>query len=234
MANYKVSGTDLASIANAIRTKGGTSSQLSFPLDFVSAIGNIPTSQPVLTTKSISANGTYNASSDNADGYSQVTVAVNQRYVVGTFTGTTNGEAKSITIPYQGNGHPVACIIFPSYGVYKSDSPFYTTIQKKAVGIYAFVKNNATSTPDYTNDTDENYAMTIVAYKSSDTASNAFATSYTANSRLLVQGDAVGNSSIYRVVKINSATSISVYIASTDKYGFMKDIEYTYLLLYSS
>ena len=31
---------------------------------------------PVLTTKSITANGTYNASSDNADGYSSVTVSV--------------------------------------------------------------------------------------------------------------------------------------------------------------
>ena len=31
---------------------------------------------PTLTTKSITANGTYNASSDNADGYSSVTVTV--------------------------------------------------------------------------------------------------------------------------------------------------------------
>ena len=33
-------------------------------------------SQPVLITKNITQNGTYNASSDNADGYSQVTVNV--------------------------------------------------------------------------------------------------------------------------------------------------------------
>ena len=34
---------DLTSVANAIRTKGGTSAQLAFPADFVSAIGAIPT-----------------------------------------------------------------------------------------------------------------------------------------------------------------------------------------------
>ena len=34
---------DLASIANAIRTKGGTSAQLAFPIGFVQAIGNIQT-----------------------------------------------------------------------------------------------------------------------------------------------------------------------------------------------
>lgn len=35
--------SDLTSVANAIRTKGGTSAQLAFPADFVSAIAAIPT-----------------------------------------------------------------------------------------------------------------------------------------------------------------------------------------------
>lgn len=35
--------SDLTSVANAIRTKGGTSAQLAFPSGFVSAIGAIPT-----------------------------------------------------------------------------------------------------------------------------------------------------------------------------------------------
>ena len=34
---------DLTSVANAIRTKGGTSASLAFPAGFVSAIGDIPT-----------------------------------------------------------------------------------------------------------------------------------------------------------------------------------------------
>lgn len=38
--------------------------------------GSYVPSVPVLTTKSITANGTYSASSDNADGYSSVTVNV--------------------------------------------------------------------------------------------------------------------------------------------------------------
>lgn len=43
MSNYLVDGADLTSIANAIRTKGGTSAQLAFPAGFVSSIGAIPT-----------------------------------------------------------------------------------------------------------------------------------------------------------------------------------------------
>lgn len=43
MANYIASDTDLTAVANAIRTKGGTSASLAFPADFVSAIGAIET-----------------------------------------------------------------------------------------------------------------------------------------------------------------------------------------------
>ena len=45
-AIYKVTDTELISIANAIRAKGGTSSQLEFPTEFVSAIQNIPAPTP--------------------------------------------------------------------------------------------------------------------------------------------------------------------------------------------
>ena len=43
MTDYFVSDTDLTSMANAIRTKGGTSAPLSFPTGFSTAIANIPT-----------------------------------------------------------------------------------------------------------------------------------------------------------------------------------------------
>lgn len=41
MANYIVSDTDMTSVANAIRTAGGTSSPITFPSGWVTAIGNI-------------------------------------------------------------------------------------------------------------------------------------------------------------------------------------------------
>ena len=39
--------SDLTSVANAIRTKGGTSASLAFPADFVSAIGDIPAGETI-------------------------------------------------------------------------------------------------------------------------------------------------------------------------------------------
>ena len=41
MSSYVVKDTELTSVANAIRTKGGTNASLTFPNGFVSAIGNI-------------------------------------------------------------------------------------------------------------------------------------------------------------------------------------------------
>lgn len=52
MSNYIVSDTDLTSVANAIRTKGGTSAQLAFPADFVQAIEDIETGGGVGTALS--------------------------------------------------------------------------------------------------------------------------------------------------------------------------------------
>ena len=45
MSNYIVDGTDLTSVANAIRTKGGTSGTLAFPNGFISAVEAIVTAQ---------------------------------------------------------------------------------------------------------------------------------------------------------------------------------------------
>lgn len=75
MADYKVTDTELTSVANKIRTKGGTQAQLEWPTGYVSAIDAISGSA-TLVTKTITQNGTYDPADDNADGYSELTVNV--------------------------------------------------------------------------------------------------------------------------------------------------------------
>ena len=53
MADYLVSGSELTSIADAIRTQGGTSSSLIFPTGFITAIGNIGSGYPCVETGTI-------------------------------------------------------------------------------------------------------------------------------------------------------------------------------------
>ena len=78
MATKLVQDSSLTSIANAIRTKGGTSASLEFPTGFVTAINNISGGgggSANIESLSITQNGTYTASG-GVDGYSPVTVNV--------------------------------------------------------------------------------------------------------------------------------------------------------------
>ena len=237
MAKYEVTDTELTSVADAIRTKGGTYVALEFPAGFASAIGNIPTgTQPTLVTKSIIANGTYNASSDSADGYSSVSVAVagTTRFVTGTFTpAVTEAEsAKAITVPYSGSGYPISIVIYPTEGTYKSGTDIYASVQKKAIIFYAASKANTSEAPDYsTSGIEKNQVRSMMNYKNSDTDA-ANLSSSTSLSSIFTQNSASGNS-VSSVVRFSSATTMSVFIASSN-YGFLPGTEYTYEIVYSS
>ena len=78
--------TNLTNAYTAVSGKGGTLPQAQNFDNLATAISSIPSGgTPTLITKSITVNGTYNASSDNADGYSSVTVNVS-----GGGSGTTD------------------------------------------------------------------------------------------------------------------------------------------------
>lgn len=234
MSDYRVSETDLTAVADAIRTKGGTVEPLSFPYGFVSAVRDIPSGGgSTLITKNITANGTYNAEDDNADGYSAVNVNVQlTRYLSGTFTPVTEekGSAKSISLPYFGNGYPVACIIYPTVGAYKSGSDIYTRIQKQAILWFSMAKSNIDVAPDYIDNIEKNQASSVGMYKNSDSDATIYATSGTRDARIYTTNSAAASST--NCVRFNSATSMSVFIAGTS-YGFADGIEYTYNIIYS-
>lgn len=105
MANYIVSGKNLTAVANAIRTKGGTSSALEFPDGFVQAIGDIQTGGSSVTVESLNVtqNGTYTAPSGKA--YSPVTVNVSggsgadtlEQRITNTLTSYTNSNVTTLS-----------------------------------------------------------------------------------------------------------------------------------------
>ena len=121
MSLKTIEDSSLTAIANAIRAKNGGSSGYR-PSEMAAAIAAI--SGATLGTKSVTANGTYAASSDSLDGYSSVTVNVANSYgnsdegkvvssgalvsqtsrtvtVNGTYDTTTNDE---VTVNVSGGG----------------------------------------------------------------------------------------------------------------------------------
>ena len=90
MPSQKNLNSIFGDVADAIRSKDGSSDPI-YPVDFADKIEAIPTgSEPTLITKTITANGVYEALSDNADGYSQVTVNVSSSDLPTLYAPTLN------------------------------------------------------------------------------------------------------------------------------------------------
>lgn len=87
---------DLTSVANAIRTKGGTSASLAFPADFVSAVQAIPTGTTPTGTKqiSITQNGTI---TEDVAAYANAEITVNVSGGGGDIDALIDGSITSIT-----------------------------------------------------------------------------------------------------------------------------------------
>lgn len=236
MADYKVSENDLISVADAIRTKGGTSASLSFPNGFVTAIGNIPTGgSSTLITKSITANGTYSASSDNADGYSEVMVNVPSRFVTGSFTpqSTEANSVKSVSVPYSGSGDPIVVAIFPKEGAYKSGTTIADTAQQKAIVTYLIVKDDMSTAPSYSGSDDKNKAYIASTYKNSNSTADSYTSGYQKNYQTYTSSNPTGSFYTYSV-RFSDNKTMKVYVATTDVYGFLVGQEYTYIIMYSA
>lgn len=237
--DYSVKSEALTQSADSIRSKTGSSA--SIPWDnltgFKAAIDAIQTGGgSTLITKNIAANGTYNASSDSADGYSSVTVNVpapSVPFVTGTFTGQASekGSAITVNIPYTGSGYPIAGLIRPTGGAWVSDGPIASLAQKYVIIIFAFQKVNESTVPDYLSNNDDNQ-MDIVAYfKYSDSDATSTSSQRAHAQRNYYNSNATGTYAAG--VRLKSSTSMSVYIADTS-YGFKDGVEYTYLIQYSA
>lgn len=96
MADYLVTDTELTSVADAIRTKGGTSASLSFPTGFVSAINDI--------TPPSGTAGTPTATKGSVSNH-QVSVTPSVTNTTGYITGgTITGTAVTVTASELASG----------------------------------------------------------------------------------------------------------------------------------
>lgn len=84
-STYTTTKFELLHIANAIRARGNTSASLTYPTDFVTAVGNIPGITPT-DSLSILSNGTYNVTN-----YASAVVNVPQSGMTMTTTQDSHG-----------------------------------------------------------------------------------------------------------------------------------------------
>lgn len=152
--------------------------------------------------------------------------------VIGTFKGSASekGTAKTITVPYTGSGYPIAGVFYPSDGSWTSDNGIPALLHLNAVISWTFIKNDTSVTPDYSSNTDDNKAESYYLYKTSSSNATSTGGGRTHQNRIYRDRDATEYSDA--MVKVCSATQLSVFIANTG-YGFIADVDYTYVLIYS-
>lgn len=195
-------------------------------------VGAIPSSyvQPS-GTKTITENGT----GIDVANYASVDVAVASsggatNYVSGTFTTSSTSGVQTISIPYTGSGYPIAAMIFIAGGAYNSAiSDWYTSTQRYAVGQWTMHKSVQTSAPTYASGT-QNQGVTTAIYKNSTSNSTSYTRTSAMNTNVY---NYTATNAALTCVRIASATSLSVYVASTS-YGLKANTEYAYHIIYSS
>lgn len=187
----------------------------------------VSASELVSGTLSVTANGTADVTN-----YASVNVNVSgggaTNYITGTFNYSSSG-AKSITLPYTGNGYPTQLNIFAVGGVYGNDT-YYDTLQRYAVGSFQMLKYYPDTAPTYTTSGSANYGVTHTRYKSSASNASSITTAQTTSANSFSSSNSSASSSL--CAKFLSKTTLSVFIALTS-YGFMDGVEYEYHIIYS-
>lgn len=194
----------------------------------------VQASELVSGTLSVTENGTADVTN-----YASVEVNVSggggsgPTVVIGTFTGTATG-AMNVPLDYSGNGYPIAATIYPTDGgPYDSTSDYYATVSRSAVFKWSFTKSAIDLAPQYdASSGQQNYGVASASYKSSTSAGS---TSYSsgANATQYVYGTSAATNTNYGCAKFTSSSNLSVYIGQANTYGFLKNVEHTYIIVYS-
>lgn len=151
--------------------------------------------------------------------------------VTGTFTTGSSAGAGSVSLDYNGNGYPIAALVFVEGGSYNSAiSGWYNSVQRYAVGFWAMSKSVATSAPTYSTSGTQNQGVTTAIYKNSTSS----ATSYTRTSGMNTNVYSSSNASnaALTCVRLKTGNVLSYYV-NTSSYGLLPNTTYRYIVIYS-
>lgn len=151
--------------------------------------------------------------------------------VQGEFTTSSSAGTGTVTLDYSGSGHPIACIVVVKNGAYNSSStPWYSSVQRYAVGQWTMTKSNMTSTPTYSTSGSQNQGVTTAIYKNSTSSSTSYTRTSGMNTNVFSSSNA--SNSALNVVKFKSKTQMSYYV-NTSSYGLLPNQTYQYMVIYS-
>ena len=173
------------------------------------------------------ADGTFTAGTSSGGSGSS-------NYVTGEFTTASSSITSSLTIPYTGDGFPVAAMIYVKGGAYNSTSSgqtdWYDSVQRYAVGQWTMHKSVQDATPTFTTSGTQNQGVVTAIYKNSTSTSTTYARTSAMNTNVFSSTSATNAAAT--CCRFRSNTTLSYYV-STSTYGLHPGITYVYHIIYS-
>lgn len=145
--------------------------------------------------------------------------------VIGSFTtGTATGATGSISVPYTGNGFPLAAMVFVKGGAYNSaNADWYNSTHRYAVGQWTY--HNAQQSSSC------NTGVTTWIYKNNASSATTYSRSSAMSTTVRSSSAATGAGATCVRLSVDGKT-LKWYVSSTS-YGLLADLEYTYILIFS-
>jgi hypothetical protein len=146
--------------------------------------------------------------------------------VIGSFTtGSTTGTTGSIAVPYTGSGFPIACMVFVAGGAYNSsNTAWYNSTHRYAVGQWTY--HNAQQSSSC------NTGVTTWIYKNNASSATTYSRSSAMSTTVRSTSAPTGAGATCVRMSVDGKT-LKWYVSSTS-YGLLADLEYTYIMIFSS
>ena len=203
---------------NLPKTGGGTAS-FTDVTDTTATASDVASGKYFYTASGVRTRGT----SSGGGGASNI--------VEGTFTTGSSAGAHSISLPYTGNGYPIACMVFIATGAYdSSNTAWYNSVQRYAVGQWTMHKAVQDTAPTYTTSGTANQGVTTAIYKNSTSSPNTYARGGGMNTNVYSSSNAANSAPT--CVRLKSGNVLSYYV-NTSSYGLLPNMEYKYIVIYS-
>ena len=161
--------------------------------------------------------------------------------VQGTFiTGTTRDTVETITLPYTGNGYPIAFAIYIKNGMYNNgtggDTTWFNGTNRYDVGAFYGSKCRINEAPSYSQYYDDSKFCVAGVMKGSATNPGTYSVFHSEVAATLCEtGDTAGDASnCVRFIANNKTLQYYIGNLSNTTRGFMPGTEYSYIVIYSS
>lgn len=153
--------------------------------------------------------------------------------VEGTFTTGDTAGSTDINIPYTGTGYPIAGIVVVEGGAYVSGTPWYNSVQRFAVGLWAMTKSDFSLAPTYdvSDVADENKGVIASIYKNTSSPT-AYDCKYRMAEKIFSPFNATKDAALCVRMKANNI--LSYCVKNDTSYGLHPNMTYRYIIFYSS